>query len=73
MKDAAGKNEAKYGTVSVNYDAERLNALYKYMGDKNLNLELEIFDMIERLYERHVPPTVKEYISFRASGGNANQ
>lgn len=72
MKDTGKKNDNRFTAVTVNYDSERLSALYKYMGDKNLCLENEIVDVIEHLYERHVPPSVKQYIDFRAMGNMDN-
>jgi len=55
----------KKETVTISYDAEKLNAIKQYMGKKELNFEQEMQDHLEKAYEKHVPPTVREYIESR--------
>lgn len=57
----------KKETVTISYDAEKLNAIKQYMGKKELTVEQEMQDYLEKAYEKHVPPTVREYIESRES------
>ena len=56
----------KYATVTIKYEEEKLNALKQYMGKKDANLEDELGDVLGKLYEKYVPPAVREYIESRA-------
>lgn len=55
----------KKATITISYDAEKLNAIKQYMGKKELNVEQDMQDYLEKAYEKHVPPTVREYIESR--------
>ena len=57
----------KKATVTISYDAEKLGAIKQYMGKKELTIEQEMQEYLEKAYERHVPPTVREYIESRDS------
>lgn len=48
--------------VIVKFDEEKLIALKRYMGKKDLEPEAELADSLMRLYEKHVPAPVREYI-----------
>lgn len=72
MKETDKRPAVSSGTVIVTYTPEKLKALYKYMGDKDANLEAEVVDFIDHLYERYVPPTVKQYIDFMLVGSNGS-
>ena len=52
----------KQDSVTVSFDAERLKAVKLYMGKKEIVLETELADQLRRLYEKHVPVSVREYI-----------
>lgn len=52
----------KQDSVTVSYDTERLKAVKLYMGKKDIVLETELADQLRRLYEKHVPVSVREYI-----------
>ncbi len=42
---------------------EKLEALKRYMAKKDLTLEAELDDAVDKLYEKYVPGPVREYIS----------
>jgi hypothetical protein len=55
----------KKATITVSYDAEKLGAIKQYMGKKELNVEQDLQDYLEKAYEKHVPAPVREYIESR--------
>lgn len=52
----------KKETITVGMDAEKLRATKRYMGKKDADLEQELCDQLQRLYEKYVPASVREYI-----------
>ena len=52
----------KQNTVSISFDAEKLAAAKRYMSRKNADLEAELAAQLQRLYEKNVPASVREYI-----------
>lgn len=54
-------------TVQIQYDAEKLCAIRQYMGKKDADLQTELDDVMQKLYEKHVPAPVREYIESRDS------
>jgi len=52
----------KQETISISMDAEKLRATKKYMKKKELSIEQEFADAFRKLYEKHVPATVRDYI-----------
>lgn len=52
----------KKAVVRISLDAERLRAVESYMEKKEVNLEEELVDQVQKLYERYVPANVREYI-----------
>ena len=52
----------KKDVVRISVDAEKLRAVKKYMGKKEVDLEAELADQLQKLYEKHVPINVREYI-----------
>ena len=54
-------------TVSLGIEAERLEALTFYLQkEKTSSLQKELMKMVEELYEKTVPPDVREYLEARA-------
>jgi hypothetical protein len=45
----------KKATVQITYDAEKLGAIRQYMGKKDAELQTEMEDFLQKLYEKHVP------------------
>ena len=52
----------KQVNLTINFDEEKLSALKRYMGKKELDLEHEMTDALVKLYEKYVPAPVREYI-----------
>lgn len=52
------KNE----TVTISMEAEKLRAVKRYMVKKEADLEQELGEQLQRLYEKYVPANVREYI-----------
>ena len=52
-------------TVQISFDAEKLNAVKQYMGKKDAELNTELADFMQKLYEKYVPAAVREYIESR--------
>jgi hypothetical protein len=54
-------------TVQIQYDTEKLCAIRQYMGKNDIALDNELDDVMQKLYEKHVPAPVREYIESRDS------
>ena len=57
----------KQATLQIKFDEEKLNAIKQYMGKKDADLQRELDDVMQKLYEKHVPAPVREYIESRYS------
>lgn len=58
----------KKAIIQLRYDEEKLSALEKYMRKKEMDLETELQQTLQKLYEKYVPTAVREYIESRESG-----
>lgn len=52
----------KKENITIGMDGEKLRATKRYMGKKDANLEGELADALQKLYEKYVPASVREYI-----------
>ena len=52
----------KQVNLTITLDEEKLSALKRYMGKKELDLDREMTDALVKLYEKYVPAPVREYI-----------
>lgn len=52
----------KKESITLQMDAEKLRAVKRYMEKKEADLEQELCDSLQKLYEKYVPTTVREYI-----------
>ncbi len=52
----------KKTTIKFEYSEEKLLALTSYMEKKDTDLDTELEDVIEKLYEKFVPSQVREFI-----------
>lgn len=52
----------KQTAVQVKFDSGRYTALVRYAGKKEISIEKELAETLERLYKRLVPADVREYI-----------
>lgn len=55
----------KNATLTVSFESEKLDALTYHMGKKEANLQAELNDTMQKLYEKHVPQATREYIEDR--------
>ena len=55
----------KTTNLTLAVDSEKLAALKQYAAKKNVDIAAELTDAIEKLYEKHVPAAVREYLSER--------
>ena len=49
--------------VQIEYDAEKVEALRFYLGDRNTTLEKELEDALDGIFKKTVPAQVREYIN----------
>ena len=61
----------KIEAISISMDAAKLRATKKYMEKKELSIEQELADAFRKLYEKHVPATVRDYIDETADDSNS--
>lgn len=52
----------KQSTIQISFDDEKLKALKRYIAKRDSTVEAELQKAIQRLYEKVVPPPVREYI-----------
>jgi len=52
----------KKEALTIQMEAEKLRAVKRYMEKKDADLEQELCDQLQRLYEKYVPASVREYI-----------
>jgi len=55
--------------VTIEVEQEKLEALETFTTDKNLNIEKELVDTFQKLYEKNVPAPVRTFIE-RESDSN---
>ena len=55
----------KTSQIIIPVDTEKLSALRQYAAKKGISLEAELTGAVDRLYEKLVPPAVREYIEQR--------
>ncbi len=52
----------KTTAVQVKFDFDKHNALIRYANKKEISIEAELVDTLEKLYKKLVPPDVREFI-----------
>lgn len=52
----------KKESMKISFNAEKLRAVKTYMEKKEIDLEDELVDQLEKLYDKYVPANVREYI-----------
>jgi hypothetical protein len=61
------ENIMKKATLTVSFDSEKLDALTYHMSKKDTDLQTELEDTVQKLYEKHVPQATREYIDDKLS------
>lgn len=49
-------------TLNVTFNTDKIDALTFHMGKKDANLQTELTETIQKLYEKYVPQATREYI-----------
>ena len=49
-------------TITISFEQDKLKALQFYAGKKDANLQGELDDFLQKLYEKYVPAQTREYI-----------
>ncbi|WP_312102469.1 DUF6103 family protein [Pygmaiobacter massiliensis] len=52
----------KKENITISMGADKLRATKRYMEKKDADVELELGDALQKLYEKYVPAPVREYI-----------
>lgn len=52
----------KKESITIQMDGEKLRAVKRYMEKKDADLTQELCDSLQKLYEKYVPSSVREYI-----------
>ena len=52
----------KKESMRISINAEKLRAVKTYMEKKEIDLEEDLVDQLEKLYDKYVPANVREYI-----------
>ena len=55
----------KNTTLTMSFNTERLDALTYHMEKKEADLQEELKDYLQKLYEKHVPQATREYLDDR--------
>lgn len=48
--------------IEISFPEKKEEALRYFLKKKNVSLEAELAASLSRLYDRHVPPTVRDYL-----------
>lgn len=57
----------KNTTLTISFNTEKLDALTFHMEKREANLQAELNDTVQRLYEKYVPQATREYIDDKVS------
>ena len=52
----------KNTTLTLTFNAERLDALTYHMGKKEADLKEELSDYLQKMYEKYMPQATREYL-----------
>lgn len=52
----------KKENITISMEGDKLRATKRYMAKKEANLQGELEDALQKLYEKYVPAPVREYI-----------
>ena len=63
----------KNTTLTVTFNTEKLDALKFHMSRKDTDLQEELNDTIQKLYEKYVPQATREYIDDKVSREQAKK
>lgn len=52
----------KNTTLTITFNSEKMDALTFHMGKRDADLQAELNDTVQKLYEKYVPQSTREYI-----------
>ena len=55
----------KKSTVTINCEEEKLNAIRLFLTQKGLDLDAELIGVLDSLFKKHVPSSVRDFIELR--------
>ena len=55
----------KKANITISYDEEKLNAIRVHLEMKNLDLDTELTGVLNTLFNKHVPSSVRNYIELK--------
>ena len=58
-------------TITLEFPEKKLEALSHFLKKKDTTIEAELDYALTRLYEKTVPPTVREFVDDTVEGGDA--
>ena len=62
MYGLEAENQMKDTTLTMTFNAEKMDALTYHMGKKGADLQAERGDVLQKLYEKYVPQATREYL-----------
>lgn len=63
----------KNTTLTITFNAEKLDALTFHMGKRDSSLQKELDETMQRLYEKYVPQATREYIDDKVTRDSARE
>ena len=63
----------KKATITVTFDADKLEAVTLYMKQKDLSVETELVAVLELLFQKHVPANVRGFLEMRSDSASARR
>lgn len=63
----------KMTTLTVTFNTEKLDALTFHMGKRETDLQAELNDTVQKLYEKYVPQATREYIDDKVARDAARE
>lgn len=63
----------KKTNITIQYDEEKLETLNVYLGDKNMSINDELCKCVDALYNKLVPPAVRDFFSKKIGGTPAKK
>lgn len=61
----------KKTTINISYDEEKLSVIKMYLGQKGSSLDDELVKMLDTLYSKTVPASVRDFISMKSESYTA--
>lgn len=63
----------KNTTLTVTFNTDKLDALTFHMGKRDADLQTELNDTVQKLYEKYVPQATREYIDDKVARDSAGR